>query len=75
MTGTIMSLHEGGRSGGYGYIASEALDRPRELMFRQAAVADGGFAGLQSGQRVRFDQVPLPGDPSRRHAINVAPLD
>jgi cold shock CspA family protein len=74
MTGTIIGLHAGGHSGGYGYIASDALARPRELIFRQAAVADAGFPGLRTGQRVRFDQVPLPGDPSRRHAVHVEPL-
>jgi cold shock CspA family protein len=75
MRGTITGLHEGGHTGGYGYIASDDLDRPWKLIFRQAAVADGGFGRLRAGQRVRFDKVPLPGDPSRRHAVRVAPLD
>lgn len=75
MTGIITGLHAGGQTGGYGHIASDDLDRPQKLVFRQAAVADGGFGGLHAGQRVRFDRVPLPGDPSRRHAVLVSPLD
>ena len=75
MLGTITGLHAGGRMGGYGHIASDDLGRPRKLVFRHAAVVDDGFAGLRTGQRVRFDKVPLPGDPGRRHAIRVAPLD
>lgn len=75
MTGTITGLHTGGHTGGYGHIASDDLDRPRKLLFRQAAVAGDGFGGLRAGQRVRFDRVPLPGDPSRRQAVLVEPLD
>ena len=74
MTGTITGLHEGGHAGGYGHIASDALARPWRLFFRQAAVVDGGFARLRVGQQVRFDQEKLPGDPSRWHAVRVAPL-
>lgn len=71
MTGTISTIH----SDGYGYIAEDDLKRPWKLIFRQAAVADDGFTGLRVGQRVRFEQEPLPGNPSRRHAVLVAPLD
>ena len=71
MTGTITSL----RPGGFGYIASDAYGRPWELHFSRSTVADDGFARLREGQRVRFDQVPVPGDPSRQHAVRVAPLD
>ena len=71
MTGTITDL----RIGGFGFIASEAHGRPWKLPFRRAAVAGGGFDGLRVGQRVRFDQVPVPGDPSRRHAVDVRPID
>ena len=74
MNGTIIGLHAGGQAGGYGHIASDDLDRPWKLIFRQPAVADEGFGRLRAGQRVRFDKVPLPGDPSRRHAVRVAPL-
>jgi cold shock CspA family protein len=75
MTGTITGLHAGGQSGGYGYIAPDALVRPWKLIFRQAAVAADGFADLRTGQRVRFDQEPLPGNPGRSHAVRVAPFD
>ena len=75
MTGTITSLRPGGRSGGYGFIASDGLARPWRLIFRRSAVAGDGFDRLRAGQRVTFDQVPLPGDPSRRHAVGVTPLD
>lgn len=71
MTGTIATLH----SDGYGYIAEDDSKRPWKLIFRQADVAGGGFAGLKVGQRVRFEPEPLPGNPSRRHAVLVAPLD
>lgn len=74
MTGTIIELHLSGTSGGYGAIASDAYGRPWELRFRDTAVVGGGFARLRTGQRVRFDQEPLPGNPSRRHAVRVAPL-
>ena len=47
------------RFGGFGFIA---------------AVAGDGFDRLRVGQRIRFDQVPVPGDPSRRHAVRVVPL-
>jgi cold shock CspA family protein len=70
MTGTITDL----RYGGFGFIASDAYGRPWALIFRRAAVAADGFDHLRVGQRIRFDQEPLPGDPSRRHAVRVAPL-
>jgi cold shock CspA family protein len=70
MTGTITDL----RIGGFGFIASDAYGRPRKLPFRRAAVAGDGFDRLWVGQRIRFDQVPVPGDPSRRHAVRVAPI-
>ena len=74
MTGTITGLHQGGEAGGYGYIASDDRERPWKLFFRRSAVVDDGFARLRVGQRVRFDKEPLPGDPSRWHAVRVAPL-
>jgi cold shock CspA family protein len=74
MTGTITSLQPGGQAGDYGYIASDAHGRPWRLYFRRSAVADLGFDRLRAGQRVRFDQAPLPGDRSRAHAVRVAPL-
>ena len=75
MNGTITALHVGGQSGGYGYIAPDAHVRPWKLLFRHSAVAEDGFGRLRAGQRVCFDQEPLPGNPSRRHAVRVAPLD
>ncbi len=71
MTGTIKDL----RPGGFGFIASDACGRPWALIFRRAAVVEDGFDRLSIGQRIRFDQEPTPGDPSRRHAVRVAPLD
>jgi cold shock CspA family protein len=70
MTGTVTSL----RPGGFGFIASDACTVPARLFFRGADVADGGFDRLREGQRVRFDQIPLPGNPGRRCAVRVAPL-
>jgi cold shock CspA family protein len=69
MTGTITSLG----SGRFGFIASDAYTRPWKLFFRSSDVAVG-FDQLYEGQRVRFDQVPTPGDPSRQRAVRVAPL-
>ncbi|MEA2597698.1 MAG: Cold-shock DNA-binding domain [Thermomicrobiales bacterium] len=71
MTGTITDL----RPGGFGFIASDSRGRPWALPFRRAAVAADGFDRLRVGHRVRFDQEATPGDPSRRHAVGVAPLD
>ena len=70
-TGTITSL----RPGGFGFVASDALTRPTKLQFRRAAVAADGFDRLQAGQRVRFDREPVPGNPSRFHAVRVSPED
>ena len=74
MTGTITDLRRGGRPGGFGFIASDAHGRPRALPFHRRFVDDDGFDALHVGQRVRFDQVPLPGDTSRFHAVRVSPL-
>jgi cold shock CspA family protein len=71
MTGTITDL----RSGGFGFVASDAYGRPWRLPFRRAAVAGDGFDRLRVGQRIRFDQAPVPGDPSRRHAVDVRPTE
>jgi cold shock CspA family protein len=71
MTGTITDL----RHGGFGFIASDAYGRPWALIFRRTAVAGSGFDRLRVGQRIRFDQETTPGDPSRSHAVRVAPLD
>ena len=68
-------MQAGGHRGGYGFVASDDLDRPWELFFRCSAVGDDGSGRLRAGQRVRFDKEPLPGDPSRRHAVGVVPLD
>lgn len=70
MTGTISDL----RTGGFGFIASDAHGLPWKLIFRQDAVAADGFDHLWIGQRIRFDQEPLPGNPSRYHAVRVSPL-
>ena len=67
-TGTITSL----RPGGFGFVASDALTRPTKLQFRRGAVAGDGFDRLEEGQRVRFDREPVPGNPSRFHAVRVA---
>jgi cold shock CspA family protein len=75
MNGTITALHTGGQAGGYGYIAPDEAAGPWKLLFRHSAVAEDGFARLRKGQRVRFDHEPLPGNPSRQHAVGVAPLD
>ena len=70
-TGMVTSL----RPGGFGFIASDALTMPAKLQFRREAVADDGFDRLREGQRVRFDRVPMPGDPTRYRAVDVGPLD
>jgi len=75
MIGTITMLGPGGQWASYGAIASDAYGKPWKLGFRRSALAGDGFNQLRVGQRVRFDQVPLPGDPSRWHAVRVAPLD
>ena len=67
MTGTITSV----RPGGFGFIASDAHNRPWALQFRAEAVIDGTFARLKSGDRVRFDQVGRPGNAQRYHAVRV----
>jgi cold shock CspA family protein len=70
MIGTITGL----RPGGFGLIAADALGKPWDLPFRRAAVAADGFDRLRPGQRVRFDQEPVPGGGGRRHAVRVAPI-
>ena len=70
MTGTVTSL----RPGGFGFIASDGHGLPWHLIFRRGAVADDGFERLREGQRVRFDRVPVPGNPGRRCAVDIAPL-
>jgi cold shock CspA family protein len=67
--GTIVSL----RPGGFGFIASDAHTTPYALPFRRAAVAGGGFDRLHAGQHVRFERVPVPGNPGRHHAVRVTP--
>ena len=57
MTGTITSI----RPGGFGFIASDAHNRPWALPFRAEAVLGTEFAQLRIGDRVRFDQVGQPG--------------
>lgn len=74
MTGTITGLYLVGETGGYGYIASDAYCRPWKLQFRESAFTRGGFARLRTGQRVRFDQESLPGNPRRWRAVRVALL-
>lgn len=69
--GTITSL----RPGGFGFIASDAHTTPVKLRFFRANVAADGFDRLRVGQRVWFERVPVPGDRSRVHAVNVAPRD
>jgi cold shock CspA family protein len=69
-TGTILTL----RAGGFGSIASDSFGRPWALQFHAAAVTGGKFDRLQVGERVRFRQVTLPGDPSRARAVWVTSL-
>jgi cold shock CspA family protein len=71
MTGTITSI----RPGGFGFIASDAHNRPWALPFRAEAVSGAGFAQLRVGDRVRFDQVGRPGNTQRAHAVRVTRLD
>ena len=70
-TGRIASKREHG----FGFITRDDPSRPDALFFHRTAVADDGFAQLRVGQPVRFDEVPDPRDPSRRRAVQVAPLD
>lgn len=70
MTGTVTDL----RPGGFGFIASDACRRPWALIVRRSVIGPEAFALLLVGQRVRFDQETLPGDPSRSHAVRVVPL-
>jgi len=51
MTGTITSI----RPGGFGFIVSDAYNRPWSLPFRAEAVLGTEFAQLRIGDRVRFD--------------------
>ena len=71
MTGTIISI----RPGGFGFIASDAHNRPWALPFRAEAVVGGKFARLRVGDRVRFDQEGRPGNAQRYHAVRVAWLN
>ena len=70
MIGTITGL----RRGGFGFIASDARGKPWALPFRRAAVTGGGFDRLREGQRVSFDQEPVPGGGGRQHAVRVASI-
>jgi cold shock CspA family protein len=71
MTGTSSDV----RTGGFGVIASDAHGRPWKFIVRRDAVTAGGFDHLRIGQRIRFDQEPLPSDPSCYHGVRVSPLD
>ena len=71
MTGTITSI----RPGGFGFVASDAHNRPWALPFRAEAVLGTEFARLRIGDRVRFDQVGQPGNAQRSHAMRVTRLD
>jgi len=71
MTGTITSI----RPGGFGFIVSDAYNRPWSLPFRAEAVLGTEFARLRIGDRVRFDQVGQPGNAQRSHAMRVTRLD
>lgn len=70
-TGVITSL----RPGGFGFVASDACTIPTKLQFRREAVEADGFDHLREGQRIRFERVPMPGDPARYRAVRVSPLD
>ncbi len=70
MIGTITGL----RPGGFGLIAADGLGKPWDLPFRRAAVAADGFDRLRPGQRVRFDQEPVPGRGAAPAAVRVAPI-
>ena len=71
LIGTITSI----RPGGFGFIASDAHNRPWALPFRAEAVIGEAFIRLQVGDRVRFDQVGRPGNAQRQHAARVTRLD
>ena len=64
--GTIISI----RDRGFGFIAPEGGPSNGDLFFHHTSV-NGAFDDLREGQRVSFDQVPDPRDPSRQRAINV----
>jgi cold shock protein len=69
-TGHIASKREQG----FGFITRDDASKPGDLFFHRTAVADDGFEQLRVGQPVRFDEEPDPRDPSRRRAVQVAPL-
>ena len=69
-TGIIKSI----RDKGFGFIAPDG-GADGDLFFHSSAVEGQGFDQLRQGQRVGFDEVPDPRDPSRRRAINVRLTD
>ncbi|HEX2624914.1 MAG TPA: cold shock domain-containing protein [Sphingomicrobium sp.] len=70
-TGRIASKREQG----FGFITRDDASTPGDLFFHRTAVEADGFDQLRVGQPVRFDEAPDPRDPSRRRAVQVAPLD
>jgi cold shock CspA family protein len=66
------------RDGGFGYITRDDTRDDAattgDLFFHRTGVAANGFDQLRVGQHVRFDEEPDPRDPTRRRAVQVAPL-
>ena len=59
---------------GIGSIGRDERSVRPDLTFDRTAVEGDGFDRLRQGQRVRFDQEPMPGAGGRRHAVRVAPI-
>jgi CspA family cold shock protein len=69
-TGRIASLREQG----FGFITRDDGAAGRDLFFHRSGVVADGFNALRVGQRVQFDEEPDPRDPTRRRAVQVAPV-
>ena len=69
-TGTVTTIWDKG----YGFIGRDAGGGRLDLYFHRTAVAADGFAGLQVGQRVSFEEEANPDDRNHQRAVNVRPV-
>jgi CspA family cold shock protein len=70
-TGTVKTIRD---DRGFGFITPDGTSGRNDLFFHRSAVGGNGFDQLREGDRVSFNEEPDPRDPSRRRAVNVAPI-
>ncbi len=70
--GTIKTIRD---DRGFGFLSPDGTNGRGDLFFHRSAVEGNGFDQLFEGQRVSFEEEPDPRDPTRRRAVQVAPVD